>query len=220
MSSPSHVDGATFRAIFEHSLDAILLTDPNGQIMLANPAACRLLSRSEVEIRRLGRVGLMDATDDRLAPALEERARTGRFSGELRMLHPDGTPFPVELTSALFLNDRGETHTCTVIRDASERVAADRERARTARLAALHELAMGVRHEVNNSLAALIGELQMLQQSPTMKARDRAGVGTALTISARITEAIRRLEHVEQLQSITYLGSTRMLDLSPETSAD
>jgi len=30
-----------FRLLFENSLDAVLLTAPNGQILKANPAACR-----------------------------------------------------------------------------------------------------------------------------------------------------------------------------------
>lgn len=216
---PPVVDGATFHAIFRNSLDAILLTDPHGQIVLANPAACRLLGRSEEEIQRLGRTGLLDATDERLALALEERARTRRFSGELRMLNPDGSAFPVEITSALFTDDRGETRTCTVIRDISQRQAEELARSRASRLVALRELSMGIRHEVNNSLAALRGELQLLQGSRTLAPDDREGVVAALAIGDRIAAAIRRLEHVELLDLVDYLGTTRMIDLSPEAPA-
>lgn len=210
------IGGATFLAIYQNSLDAILLTAPDGRIAMANPAACRLLERSEEEIRSLGRAGLMDASDERLGPALEERARVGRFSGELRMLRPGGRSFAAALTSALFTDEQGVTRTCTVIRDTSERDAEAQVRAREIRLETLRELSLGIRHEVNNSLAALNGELQLLLKSPTLGNEDRIGVKAALAVGGRIAAAIRRLEHVETIEAIKYLGTTRMLDLSPE----
>jgi signal transduction histidine kinase len=75
---------------------------------------------------------------------------------------------------------------------------------------------MGIRHEVNNSLAALRGELQLLWDSGSVGLDDREGLQAALQIGDRIAAAIRRLEDVEALESVEYLGSTRMLDLSPE----
>ncbi|MDD4462223.1 MAG: PAS domain-containing protein, partial [Eubacteriales bacterium] len=60
------------RFLFEHSFDAILLTNPNGEVYRANPAACKLLQRSEEEICQLGRAGVVDLEDKRLQPALQE----------------------------------------------------------------------------------------------------------------------------------------------------
>ncbi|MBC7896203.1 MAG: PAS domain S-box protein [Cytophagaceae bacterium] len=209
-------DSTTFRAIFNNSLDAILLTDPAGEIVLANPAACRLLGRTQEEIRRVGRSGLLDSTDPRLAAGLEQRARTGRFAGELSMLRPDGTSFPVEVTSAVFTTDAGAARTCTVIRDLTERKAADAAMAKVHRLDALRELSAGLRHELNNSLTALRGEIQLLQQSRTTHAEDREGLAAALKLVDRITATTKRLVRVEDLDSVDYLGVTRMLDVSPE----
>ena len=44
-----------FRSLFENSLDAILLTIPDGRILRANPAACQMFGMTEEEIRRVGR---------------------------------------------------------------------------------------------------------------------------------------------------------------------
>jgi PAS domain-containing protein len=73
---------ARYRTLFEQSLDGILLTTPDGQILAANPAACHILGRSEAEICQAGRDGVLDAHDPRLAVALDERAGTGKFVGE------------------------------------------------------------------------------------------------------------------------------------------
>lgn len=93
---------ASYRALFEHSLDGILLTAPDGGILAANPAACLMLGRTEAEICRLGRSGVVDTTDPRLETLLAERARTGQFTGELYLLRADGTRFPAEVSSRVF----------------------------------------------------------------------------------------------------------------------
>ncbi len=110
-----------YRLLFRTSQDAILLTSPSGAVLAANPAASRVLGRSEEEIKKLGRAGFVDEADPRLASALEERARTGNFFGELNMLRGDGTKFPAELSTALFKDRNGRTRTSMIIRDLTER---------------------------------------------------------------------------------------------------
>ena len=93
---------ARYRMLFENSLDALMLTAPDGSILDANPSACRILGRSREEILRGGRKGVIDTSDPRLATLLEERARTGKAHGELRARRKDGSLFPVELSSVVF----------------------------------------------------------------------------------------------------------------------
>jgi PAS domain S-box-containing protein len=109
------------RALFEHSIDSILLTTPDGRILAANPAACRLFGRTEEELRRRGREGIVDPADHRMAAAMAERARTGRFRGELTFYRSDGTRFPGEISSAIFKDDHGLEKASIFVRDISER---------------------------------------------------------------------------------------------------
>lgn len=122
------------RSFFDQSIDAVLLTAPDGQVLDANPEACRLFGRSVEEIRQLGRGGVVDLTDPRLAPAIEERRRTGRFKGELTFVHKDGTRFPGEVSSGLFADGDGNLRTSMIIRDMTERRQMDREVRTTAEL--------------------------------------------------------------------------------------
>jgi PAS domain S-box-containing protein len=110
-----------YRSIFESSIDAILLTAPDGSIFAANPAACRMFGRTEEEICAVGREGVIDPADPRLPAALAERARTGRFTGELTHRRKDGTRFPAELTTNTFKDQDGREHTSLIIRDITER---------------------------------------------------------------------------------------------------
>lgn len=114
-----------FQKLFETSLDAILLTAIDDRIFAANPATCRIFGRTEKEILKIGRNGLLDITDPRLALALEQRDREGYFSGEVTCLRKDGIKFPCEFSSVIFVDRKGQTRTNMLIRDITDRKLAE-----------------------------------------------------------------------------------------------
>lgn len=116
-----------YRLLFEHGEDAVLFTVPDGRVLAANPAACRMLGRSEEDIVRVGRSGIVDESDPRLLPVLQERERAGRVQAELTFLRADGSRFPGEMTSAIFI-DNGQPRTAMVVRDISKRKELEREK--------------------------------------------------------------------------------------------
>ena len=109
-----------FRSLIETSLDAVMLTGPDGRIIDANAAACAMFRLSVEELRQRGRPGLVDAAAPRLAAALAERASTGRFRGEITMVRGDGEKFPAEISSVVFRGTDGEIRNSLVIRDVTE----------------------------------------------------------------------------------------------------
>lgn len=110
-----------YRALFESSLDAILVTAPGGQIIAANPAACALFGMSEEDFRRKGRAGLVDPEDPCL-PALEQQRHAGAVRGELRYLRSDGSTFDAELSS---IQIRSEGRAFDIVRDITHRKQAE-----------------------------------------------------------------------------------------------
>ncbi|HWR33731.1 MAG TPA: PAS domain S-box protein, partial [Chitinophagaceae bacterium] len=116
-----------YRAFFENSLDGILLTKPDGTILAANPAACRMFGRSEEELCRLGRSGIADFSDPRMYILLEERMKKGKVSGEMNFVKKDGTIFPGEISSMSFIDAAGLEKTSTIIRDITIRKRAEEE---------------------------------------------------------------------------------------------
>lgn len=152
-----------FRALFDNSLDAIMLTVPEGGILAANPEACRIFGRSEAEIVRVGRAGLVDVSDPRLAELTAERQRTGRARGVLTFFRGDGTTFEGEMSSGVFLNRRGERQSSMTVHDLTERRAAEAKVAQqVAELRRWHDATLGrelrvleLKREVNELLAEL-----------------------------------------------------------------
>lgn len=142
-----------FRSIFEHSMDGLLLTRPDGSILSANPAACRMLGRRAEEFVKLRREDVVNTEDPRLIPALQERARRGRVFAELTFKHADGTIFPVDITSVLFNDAQGEPRTSMIFRDITERVRLERMKS---------EFVSSVSHELRTPLTAIRGVLGLL----------------------------------------------------------
>lgn len=122
MARPESAD--IYRALFDHSMDAVFLTTPDGGILAANPAACQLLGRSEAEICRLGRAGVVDPASPDLQSLLAERAARGSARGELIFRRADGSGVPVEVTFTRFRDEQGRDLAVIIARDLSPHVAA------------------------------------------------------------------------------------------------
>ena len=137
---------AAFRLLMTHSMDAVLLTAPDGAILAANQAAAEMFGYTEAELCAGGRSLVVDPDDERLAAALVERSCTGMFRGELNHRRRDGTIFPAEIASALFRDRNGDLRTSMIIRDISERKRAEvaqrvLEQERESLISELHHLA-------------------------------------------------------------------------------
>jgi two-component system, cell cycle sensor histidine kinase and response regulator CckA len=116
-----HSEEERFRRFFNAGLDALMITAPDGSILAANAAACAMFRRTEEEIKRVGRDGLVDTSDPRLNAALEQRSAAGSFHGELSFIRADGERFPGEVSTVLYDNPDGRTLSSMTIRDLSER---------------------------------------------------------------------------------------------------
>ena len=108
-----------FRAIFDTSLDGMLITSPDGGILAANPAACKMFGYTEKEILSGGRSLLVDTDDPNFYLFLKERSEKGFYRGELTHVRKDGTKCPCEISSVLFKDRQGNDRTSLIIRDIS-----------------------------------------------------------------------------------------------------
>jgi diguanylate cyclase (GGDEF)-like protein/PAS domain S-box-containing protein len=108
------------RQVIDHGDDGILLTSPDGRILSANPAMCRICGYSEQELVRGGRALLLDEDDPELQAMLAQRRATGHVTGQLWMRHADGHRVCVELSSTVFQH-RGKDRSAMIVRDVTER---------------------------------------------------------------------------------------------------
>ncbi len=117
---------ALFQGLFGNSLEAVLLTRPDGSILDANAEACRLFRADVGTLRQLGRAGLVVAEDPRLAAVIAERQRSGAARGVVTMRRADGERFEAELSSSVFHAADGTLHTTLMVRDLEPQQRAER----------------------------------------------------------------------------------------------
>jgi two-component system sensor kinase FixL len=193
-----------YRSVFENSMDGVFLTTPDGSILDANQEAQRIFGYTVDEFRLVGRAGVVDASDGRLAKALAERDKTGQFRGELTQIRKGGEKFAAEVSSKLFKTPDGRLMTSMAIRDISVQKSLERElQERRNELESLQksqiaaQTALAIAHELNQPLLAVASyskaALMLLDaENPDMhKIRETLEKSERQTI--RTGEAIRRL---------------------------
>ena len=112
---------ASHRVLFESSPDAIFRSSPEGTIYAANPAACAMVGRTEAEIQRIGRDGIIDRNDPRWLELVEQRQRAGTARAETELIRADGSAIPVEVAAALFTDGGGKVCSNLFVRDITGR---------------------------------------------------------------------------------------------------
>jgi PAS domain S-box-containing protein len=116
-----------YRMLFDHSTDAIILSDPRGggKILSANPAACQMLGWEEEELVGKGRNVMFSLEDTAPNDVLNELQQSGSAKAQLIYRRKDGTRFPGELSTALFTDSNGEPRVVSIVRDITGRKKAE-----------------------------------------------------------------------------------------------
>ena len=111
------------QALFDNTLDAVLLADDRGRYVDANPAACTLLGYGRDELLRLGVADVTPPPDAEAGRAAWAAfLRDGRQEGEFTARRRDGTTVAVEFRAVA--NVQPGLH-LSVLRDVTDRRRAD-----------------------------------------------------------------------------------------------
>jgi PAS domain S-box-containing protein len=165
-----------YRQLTEATLDAIIVGDQDGKILLFNPAAERLFGYRADEVVGQPLTALMPASarehhEQGLRRYVRTRAaqlvgRTAEVTGRRK----DGNEFPLELAlSAIELEGEGEAGAPRLqflgaLRDLTERNRIRQVLVQNEKLASIGLLSAGVAHEINNPLAFVGNNLVVLER--------------------------------------------------------
>ncbi|MER3486208.1 MAG: hypothetical protein C4345_09780, partial [Chloroflexota bacterium] len=185
-----------YRVLFEGAGDAIVVTDLSGAYLDANPAAQRLLGYPRATLLSLTVIDLVPEGETWAASAWSELIHAGVWQGEHLVRRADGATLPVETRAQVLALPSGRI-VQAVMRDISQRRAHEQMQ---------QEFFASVSHDLKNPLAALKGQVQLLQR----RARRRQQLTAAdleqplraiESIGDRMTAMIEELVDVAQLRS-------------------
>jgi signal transduction histidine kinase len=190
--------------LFSKLSDGLLLFERQDRLVLATPAAARLLGcRAEAIVHRraLEVFSAHNPLHDLLRGAFAARRST-----PWRTLELGGQPPARIAVNVQFIGEQGEAMGCLVtLRDASTRAQIEDQIDVTTKLAAVGRLTSGVAHEVKNPLNAMVLQLEILKSKLTDQGER---VGPHLEI---LSSEIRRLDRVVK----TFLDFTRPVEIHP-----
>ena len=99
------------------------------------------------------------------------------------------------------------------IRLMRERRAVDAALADARWLAGIGETTLALQHEINNPLAALLGNLSLIEAGLLSPAEEREALAVIGEQARRIAEVVKRLSALRTPRSVEYVDGSRMLDL-------
>jgi PAS domain S-box-containing protein len=207
--------------LIARSTDIVVATDRDGNVAYYNDGASLILGYAPEEI--------LGVYVGRLYPNLDEakrvmRAMRGDGHGgagvvetfQTEFLSKTGERIPVAISGTILYDERGEE-------DGTIGFAKDlREILRKDQLATLGEVAVGLSHEINNPLAVVVNQVELLERELAALADDRDCSVECERLDAirrevgRITGILERLGRMvesEDYATIEYVGPTRMIDL-------
>jgi PAS domain S-box-containing protein len=177
----------------ESTSEAVLITDRHRHIVFANEAFLALFGYPREDI--LGRDSLTLAGDiaGEWLREIERSVLEQSWRGEAMARRKDGSTFPVSLHVNLIRGDDNEIQgSVSIMEDISAQKLLQEQLQRTDRVAAAGELAAGLAHEVNNALAAILGQVELSRD-----ADDVATLQQSLTLvetqGRRIGEIVQQL---------------------------
>ncbi|MEE2678013.1 MAG: response regulator [Myxococcota bacterium] len=207
--------------LIERSTDVVVATNRKGRVTYTNEGALRILGYEPEE--------MLDMFVGDLYPSVDEARRV-----KAAMAGPGhGGPDIVETFQTTFRAKRGDeipvAISGTLLRD--EKGAQDgtigfakdlREILHKDQLATLGEVAVGISHEINNPLAVILNQAELLEKDVVRLAGDGDTSVESERIDAirreigRIAEIVERLGQMVQrddYSTVSYVGPARMIDL-------
>lgn len=209
------------RRILAELRDGVAFVDREGVILSVNARFAEMCGRGSAALTGAALRDLFDAPVDRVVAGVEDR--------EAMMRTAAGHAIPVSLSSSVASGPHGDAIGIVLaVRDRRDIDDLRRQILSSGRLAAIGELAAGIAHEVNNPIAYIRSDLNLLaeraEEVRLAVARSTIGRDQQIVFERtrdRVQRALDRLAHVAQVvvdvREFAHVGGVDQGGSDPET---
>jgi PAS domain S-box-containing protein len=195
-----------YRSLFHYSTDGIFIHRRDGTLVDVNAEALRQLGYVREELLNLNVQDLHPQSAAGTSQwAFEMLRQNGSVHFEIPVRRQDGTTFPAEISACVFTVG-GEEYVQGIVRDISERLRAEEERAslelrlrQAEKMESIGELAGGIAHDFNNILTAIQGNAELMERfvAPNtevaeLAAEIRSATARAVTLTSQMLAFARK----------------------------
>jgi PAS domain S-box-containing protein len=200
--------------LLENAGDIIFSIDLNGNFTYLNPGIEELGYQKEELLNQHYRTLFKRfETEKRIHSTLRHGSRQV-FDLEVPFVRGHAQQFTINLVP---LKDERKrtTGALGIMRNVTEINLLQRKLLESERLAAYTQTVITLNHEINNPLTTVLGNVYLLEKDS--KKLDDPRLSQRLKViqenCLRIQAVIKKLERIDELKTVTYLGSTKMVDL-------
>lgn len=212
-------------SLIDASVDGIIASDMDGDIILFNQAAERIYSITAEEV--VGRENVRDLyPDDGAAMVMRLiRAETNGGAGRLepiRMtaLGKGGEHIPIQLSAAMIYDHGEAVATFGIFTDlreklrVEERLAEATQRlASTEKQALIAELAGTAAHELNQPLTSVMAYAELLKRKLAGDTPEARAAEVMVREAERMADIVRKIGKMTKYETKSYVGEQKILDL-------
>jgi len=200
--------------LLENAGDIIISLDQYGKISYVNPTVEELGFKKEELIDQHFKALFKNTEAERRIQSTLKRGSRQVF--DLTMEGAGKTPqkYTVNLVP-LTSSENQRIGALGILRNVSELNRLQKKLLESERLAAYTQTVITLNHEINNPLTTVLGNVYLLDKEA--RNSQNAKLIKRLTViqenCQRIQRVIKRLERIDELKTVSYLGSTKMVDL-------
>lgn len=202
---------ARYHMLFEYVPDGIVISDPEGHIIDANPKMCEMLGYTRKDLVERHVTDIVAPQEIKyIKPTLEQIKKEPDYFREWPLMRKDGSFISAEVK----VTPMPDKNPLALVHDNTRRKELEAQLMQAQKIEAIGRLAGGIAHDLNNLLSPILGYAELLLLGATSAEKRRTMVKQIIKAGFKARDLVNQLLAFSRKQTLEYkpvnLNSTLM----------